>query len=308
MVGRDIDDPAIIRDLASRVGTIETLKALTLLTFGDIDAVNPSAMTPWRLEQLWRVYLHTYNELTRELASDRIDASKVSEQHSSFLAGLPTRYLRTHSTEDIALHAALERQSQQVGVALDLKRRDGVYGLTVVAPDRPGLFACMTGALSAFGMNIVKAEAFSNANGNVVDTFAFIDPMRTLELNPAESDRLKTTVQRAALGREDIKKLLRARGNSVARRPPAKLQPTVAFESTASENATLVEIVAEDRPGLLYDLAATFTDAGCSIDVVLIDTEAHKAFDVFYVTANGAKLTPDVEGDLRQRLLQVCSG
>ena len=43
--------------LADRVGTVERLKQLTMLTYADISAVNPQAMTPWRLEQLWRVYL-----------------------------------------------------------------------------------------------------------------------------------------------------------------------------------------------------------------------------------------------------------
>jgi hypothetical protein len=38
----------------------------------------------------------------------------------------------------------------------------------------------------------------------------------------------------------------------------------------------------------------------------LIDTEAHKAIDVFYVTAAGSKLTPDFQGSLREALLEVC--
>ena len=68
-----------------------------------------------------------------------------------------------------------------------------------------------------------------------------------------------------------------------------------------------MEIVAEDRPGLLYDLASTISSAGCSIDVVLIDTEAHKALDVFYITKDGAKLAPDQHEDLRRQILIVCN-
>ena len=103
--------------------------------------------------------------------------------------------------------------------------------------------------------------------------------------------------------KEDVKKLL-------AGRPKRKIQnlqirPAVAFDSNASTTATLVEVIAEDRPGLLYDMAATFSGAGCSIDVVLIDTEAHKALDVFYVTVGGKKLPAELQTRLTEQLLAV---
>jgi [protein-PII] uridylyltransferase len=303
MIARDIDDPQVIRDVAGRMGTLENLKALTLLTYADTDAVNPTALTPWRLEQLWRIYLHVHRELTRELETERVHGLD-----SPFLEGLPTRYIRTHTEEQIRAHVLLEEQSRHTGVAVELKRLNGVYELTVVTGDRPALFASLAGALSAFGMNIVKAEAFANEAGRVVDTFVFSDPMRTLELNPAEGDRLKQTVQRVVSGREDVRRLLKARARPLSSRPKAHFETSVAFDSEASQTATLIEVVAEDRPGLLYDLAAAMSEAGCNIEVVLIDTQAHKALDVFYVTAGGAKLTPEHESDLRARLMQVCSG
>src|SRR5262249_28211176 len=72
MSGRDLADPATARALADRAGTIERLRLLTVLTYADISAVNPGAMTPWRLEQLWRVYRIAQQELTRELETERI--------------------------------------------------------------------------------------------------------------------------------------------------------------------------------------------------------------------------------------------
>jgi [protein-PII] uridylyltransferase len=303
MIARDINDPQVVRDVAARVSTIENLKALTLLTFADIAAVNPTALTPWRVEQLWRTYLHVYRELTRELETERAHSVQ-----SPFLEGLPVRYLRTHSEEQVRSHMLLDEQSRHTGVAVDLKRRNGVYDLTVVTADRPRLFASLAGALSALGMDIVKAEAFANRAGRIVDTFVFSDPMRTLELNPAETDRLKLTVQRVASGKEDVRRLLKARARPLASRPKPHFAPSVAFDSTASDSATLIEVVAEDRPGLLYELASTMSDAGCNIEVVLIDTQAHRALDVFYVTADGGKLSHEREAELQAALLKVCGG
>jgi len=82
----------------------------------------------------------------------------------------------------------------------------------------------------------------------------------------------------------------------------------VRFNNEASDSATLVDFVAEDRPGLLYDLASTFAKAECNIEIVLIDTEAHKAVDVFYVTRDGAKLNEAMQDDLRVSLLRVAEG
>ena len=97
MTGRDLDDPATAKYLASRTETIEHLRYLTLLTYADVAAVNPTAMTPWRLEQLWRVYATGQEQLTRELDIDRISGIQdlpVEDRTPDllqFLEGLPTR-------------------------------------------------------------------------------------------------------------------------------------------------------------------------------------------------------------------------
>ena len=64
--------------------------------------------------------------------------------------------------------------------------------------------------------------------------------------------------------------------------------------------------MAEDRPGLLYDLATAISNHSCNIEVVLIDTQAHNAIDVFYVTADGAKLAEEKQQRLGEALTAVC--
>jgi len=106
------------------------------------------------------------------------------------------RYLRTHLDSEIDGHVELARQLESRPVAIEIAHQRGAYHLTLLTRDRPGLFAAVAGAISSFGLSIVKAEAFSNAQGIVVDTFAFSDPHRTLELNPSEVDRLRGIVRR----------------------------------------------------------------------------------------------------------------
>jgi [protein-PII] uridylyltransferase len=304
---RDLFDPATTREVARRVETVERLKALTLLTWADVSAVNPGVMTPWRAEQLWQLYLMGYNELTRELESDRIaNESGDLPQRSEFLDGFPTRYLRTHTQSEIDAHLELERRSAKRGAAVDVRRLETAWQLTLVTNDRPGLFASAAGTLSSFGMNILKAEAFSNRRGLVLDTFTFADPNRTLDLNPSEIDRLRNVTERVLAGKANVRDLLRNRPKPKLPSRKAAIPARVSFNPDASATATLVEIVAQDRPGLLYDLASAISSAGGNIEVVLIDTEAHKAIDVFYVTAGGKKLDAEKQTAMAESLRRAC--
>ena len=306
MQSRDVYDPQTIREVAHQMETVERLKALTLVTYADISAVNPDVMTPWRAEQLWQLYLAVYNELTRELETERIEAIPSGPpERIAFLEGFPTRYLRTHTEQEIDEHMALEenrRARRPYGAVVDIRRLESAWQLTLVAPDRPFLFASVAGTLSSFGMNILKAEAFANRRGLVLDTFTFDDPLRTLDLNPTEADRLRATAERVLAGKTDVRELLRNRPKPVLPSRKARIPATVSFNSEASHTATLVEIVAEDRPGLLYDLASAISSNGGNIEVVLIDTQAHKAIDVFYVTAGGKKLGPEKQQVLAEAL------
>jgi [protein-PII] uridylyltransferase len=79
----------------------------------------------------------------------------------------------------------------------------------------------------------------------------------------------------------------------------------VRFNNEASDTATLIDFVGQDRPGLLYDLASAISGAGCNIELVMIDTEAHKAMDVFYVTRNGSKLSGAWQQRLEKELVRA---
>ena len=191
---------------------------------------------------------------------------------------------------------------------MDIRSLESAWQLTVITGDRPGLFARMAGTLAGFGMNILRAEAFSNRRGQVLDTFTFADPSRTLELNPTEVDRLRATAERVILGKIDVHELLRNRPKPKPPSRKVRISTAIRFDAEASATATLIEIVAEDRPGLLYDLASAISSSGGNIEVVLIDTQAHRAIDVFYVTAEGKKLGPEKQHIFAEALKKACVG
>ena len=186
-----------------------------------------------------------------------------------------------------------------------LKMASNLYELSVVTGDRPFVFARVAGAMAAWGMNIVRANAFSNAAGVVVDSFYFKDRFRTLELNPGERDRFRRSVADVVTGKADLDQMLQRRAAEPEK--AMKVTPRLNMDNDSSSHSTLMEVVAQDRPGLLYLIASDISEHACNIELALIDTEGQTAIDVFYVTRNGKKLTSSMAKGLQKSLLKEIS-
>src|SRR5215471_11793773 len=315
---RDIFDPSTVSGFAATVGSHERLQHLCLLTYADIHAVNPEALTPWKSEMLWQLFVATSNHLSRSLDTDRLHASDEASllaqvqaaaggaargEIERFLDGFPRRYLAVHSAAEIAAHFALYRKLGSTPLQTELKAERHGFSLTLLTADRPRLFATIAGVLAAWGMNIIKADAFANAAGVVLDTFHFSDLHRTLELNPSEVDRFQKSLAEVLGGKAALEPLLQSRESASRARPPKVAVTTrVSFDEEASAHSTLLEVVTQDRAGLLYDMGSALARLECNIEVALIDTEGQKAIDVFYLTAQGNKLDNRKQDVLREVL------
>jgi len=320
---RDIFDAENVMRVAEQTASEERLKMLTLLTLADIQAVHPEALTPWKEENLWQLYMAVCAQLTRGLDQDRIGSPHLHAQQTAhellastgaaigaddlaaYLDGLPRRYLATCSPNIILEHFRRSRDLSAEQARVVLARRSIDYELSVIAWDRPRLFATVAGVLASYGATILKAEAFANRQGIIVDHFRFLDLSRNFELNAGELDRFRRQLEHAVTAPLQLERLQAPARRWFARSSGPPIATRIHFDGAAAGRRTLVEIITRDRPGLLFDIARVLAENECDIDVAVIDTESARAIDAFYLSQEGQALRPEVREKLQRDLQQL---
>jgi [protein-PII] uridylyltransferase len=309
---QDIADPDVVGTFAtllqtaalfSAFSTEEHLKMLCLMTVADLGAMGDDALTPWKAELLWRLFVDTYNQLTMAYGDEVIDANSAARttlhvnrpadvaeaELTRFLEGLPTRYLTLFDPDSIYQHVRLWRDMRPDDVHFFLGRKGDLWELTVVTQDKPYLFSNICGVLSYLGMDILRGQALTSLNALVLDVFQFRDRMQVLEDGRALTSLLSDVVA----GRVDILSQLRAKERSAALRVTAS-PPVLYFDNDLSQRYTILEVVADDSPGLLHRVSRVISAFGCEVELVLISTDGPRAVDVFHLRKAGAKLSdPD---------------
>jgi len=319
---RDFGDPDTVGEFAALVGSEELLKMLCLMTLVDIEAVAPGTLTPWKEDLLWRLYVDAYNHLTLGYADeliqkDQADRARVlsecpddltEEEVSRFLDGLPRRYLSVFGVAAIYRHVRLARGLRADEAHLSLEKRDAIWELTVAALDKPYLFSNIAGVLAYFGMDIHRGQAMTTPDRLVLDVFEFSDEEGFLRQNAGARDEMSRVLKSVIAGASDIRALLRGREHSLAGRRRREVGTRIQLDNEHSRRYSVLEIVTDDAPGLLYRISRAISDQGCDVDLVLISTEGRKAIDVLHVTKRGRKLDDGDQQALRQELERTLEG
>ena len=273
---RDLDDPETIELVAEAVGDVLTLELLAALTEADSIATGPAAWGSWK-------------------------AALVAALVSNVKALLEGRAPDSTTNRRVSPSIAALVEAGKLAVEVD----DST--VTVVAPDRAGLFALVAGTLAMHRLDIRRASALAvggaEEDGNsgdgrpamAVEAFA---AARDRE-RPIDEARLLADLERALSGELPIDAHLRTIEEAYARyrRPAAAHSPEVVvlIDETASVTASVVEVRAPDSHGLLHRLAWTLAEAGLDVVSARIATLGHEVVDSFYVRDQSTGERPKAE-------------
>jgi len=312
---RDLHDEKVIFRFAHEVGHIDHLRQLYLLTFADVKAVGPEAWTAWKDSLLTELFLKTSHLLEGTgilpLIPSEQDLSKtLAEQFSPDLVveavqNFPPRYLSYYSQDQVIGHLRMAQSLDKRLLSTEWTLTgDTQATITVCTKDRYGLFSKIAGSMFVSRLNILEAQIHTWGNGIALDTFRVED--RTGEIHRRLEEFTKH-LEGILSGELSMKGLLTQQEspNGILKKVVPRVSPEVKVNNQDSDFFTIVEIVGEDRMGVLYELTQALTDHGCDIHFSRISTLGNRIIDVFYVQDNlGEKIEgKDEMASLRQTLL-----
>jgi len=311
---RDLHDEQVILRFANEVKNLNRLKILYLLTFADIKAVGPEAWTSWKNTLLTELFLkasHFFEKgavalplLKGEKMLRTLERSLSPEIFSAYSEHLPDRYLSCYSSNEIAHHIEMARSIEKELLLVGWKiKKDIQAKVTVCTKDRYGLFSKLTGSMFLNRLNILEAQIHTWGNGIVLDTFWVEDATKNIE---RRLEQFKKDLEEILGAKVSLRDLLskRKESNGIKQKVIPRVPGEVKINNHDSDFYTIVEVIGEDRLGILYEVSQALTDHGCDIHFARISTLGNRIVDVFYVQDEwGEKIEEKQKGDRLKQIL-----
>jgi [protein-PII] uridylyltransferase len=246
---------------------VEVLDLLHALTEADSKATGPSAWGSWKEE---------------------------------LVADLVTRVRHVLGGGDVQevtwrLFPDAETLARMAAGELDVRVQDD--RVTIVNRDLPGSFSRTAGVLSLHGLDVLSAQAHSDEPqpgrvGMAAAEFRVATPRDGIDWGPVTAD-----LRRAMTGELAIEARLAERARTYRRRRATQAQqpgpPRLEFHDDASSNATVIEVRAPTKIGILHRITKALAEVGLDIRHATVQTIGMEVVDTFYVRTWSGELVTD---------------
>ncbi|WP_405193239.1 [protein-PII] uridylyltransferase [Streptomyces anulatus] len=284
---RDLDDPATVRSVAEAVSSVSTLELLHALTEADALATGPAAWSSWRASLVTDLVKRVAAVLAGESPEEPEEAVPSAEHErlaiEALRTGEPVLALHTRPEEPVG-----DGEAEPVGVEL-----------LIALPDRPGVLPAAAGVLALHRLTVraadLRAVELPNELGERADLLLLSWRVAAEYGSLPQAARLRADLVRALDGSLDIRARLAEREAAYPRRRGVKAPPPrVAVAAAGSRRATVIEVRAQDAPGLLHRIGRALEGSAVRVRSAHVSTLGANAVDAFYVTGtDGEPLSPD---------------
>jgi [protein-PII] uridylyltransferase len=303
---KDIHDPDVINEFATKVGDPLHLDYLYLLTVADVRGTDPKLWNSWKAQLFHDLYVLTRRALRRGLENpiDReLLLAEKQEKAREILIGrgisnesidrvwalLNENYFLKHRIKEITWHTEWLTDSDpesEIGL-VDVRRRKTGDGIEAVlyTPREKRTFAHATAVLDELGMTIMDARIVPLDKNRSIVTLVFAEQDARVDSDEARINKVRRAMTRILTAPSEKVLLVTRTVPRQARMFTTKT--TVDFSRSTSADQTVLELRAADRPGLLSTIGQVFIEQGIDIEAAKIVTIGEKAEDVFYVCLEG---------------------
>lgn len=300
---RDLHDEKLIIEFARKVGDIERLNLLYLLTFADVRAVGPDVWNHWKGALFQELYFKAVTVLDRgtfEVEEAEVKYQRIKEKVTDILKPegvgrdavedyfqlLPQRYYLSNSPDFIAEHIKILREFAGRPYVMTV-RQDKLREYSeflICTHDMHGLFSMITGVMAANAVNILGAQINTLKNGVVLDILQVNSPTGELITDDHKLKKVEQDLSDVITGRVKVAALVGKRKPSILdKKAKPRVRTSVQVDNDVSEAYTVLDIHTQNRIGLLYDITSTLSKLGLYIYIAKISTKGDEAADIFYV-------------------------
>jgi [protein-PII] uridylyltransferase len=299
----DISDPDVVMHFAQLVGDQEHLDNLYLLTVADMRGTSPAVWNAWKGRLLSQLYSATSRLLRRGIAQpidlqehiadlrrsalEKLAPAGLSEaQVNRFWQDLDGEYFLPYDAESLAWHAQVIAGAHATDLPIVATRYTPELGgseFLIYTPDRDDLFVVMTAGFDRLNLSIMDARIHTLHNGFALDTFVVLDHSG----QPVSDPRALALLQKAM--REQLLKPQPGRDPQSASLPRQMkhfpIETRVSFSPSPKGQLTIMEVTAQDRPGLLYQVGLALKLCRVNLMAAKVATYGERAEDIFFVNS-----------------------
>lgn len=318
---QEIQHLSTIQAFARRVGSIERLDLIYLMSYAELKAVAPDTWTSWKKFLLHELYHHTKDYLEQPESQHKKSLSTRFEVyqklHQDFFTWeiedhldlMPDDYRMSAPPDAVALHIRLLRAMKKNWFILHTGYNEaGAYhNLTLCSQKNENAFTCLVGILTAQNMNILGAQIFLRQDGVIITTLQVERAAKADDEGDAVWAKVNQDLQDVLENRKQMRALLAARKRYVVpKNHPLAVVPKIQIDNTADPAYTIIRVEARDHLGMLYKIVRTLFDFGIQIHCAKISCQGDRGIDVFYVSLRGAKIVfKRLTREIKERLINV---